>query len=201
MDSENSKTSKPHVLILKLTNKLDLRIGEKIIASSNLNIYYTWKNIKSSCNNNKFKISAPTWNDKFELPDGSYSVSDIQDYFEYIFKKHGEDIDKASGQIYVHKIENRVTFKIKNGCSLEFLMPGTMKLPGSTKNKMTKDKNGQNGPHLEITEVVLVHCDIVNNDYHQDSRVLDTFLPNKPCGSLLEISPTNHNHIFLKTFN
>ena len=86
-NSENSKTSKPHVLELKLTNKLDLRLGEKNIALSNLSIYYAWKNIKNSYNNNKFKISAPTWNDKFELPDGSYSVSDIQDYFEYILKK------------------------------------------------------------------------------------------------------------------
>ena len=84
MNSENSKKPKPHVLILKLTNKLDLIIGEKIITLSNLSIYYTWKNWKSSYNNNKFKLSAPTWNDKFELPDGSYSVSDIQDYFEYI---------------------------------------------------------------------------------------------------------------------
>ena len=84
MNSENSKTSKPYVLILKLTNQLDLRISEKIIDLSNLTIYYTWKNIKSSYNNNKFKISAPTWNDKFELPDGSYSISDIQDYSEYI---------------------------------------------------------------------------------------------------------------------
>ena len=84
MNSENSKTSKPHVLILKFTNKLDLRIGEKIIALSNLSICYTWKNIKSSKNNNKFKIFAPKWNDKFELPDGLYSVSDIQDYSEYI---------------------------------------------------------------------------------------------------------------------
>ena len=127
MNSENSKTSKLHVLILKLTNKLDLRIGEKIIALSNLSIYYTWKNIKSSYNNNKFKISAPIWNDKFELPDGSYSVSDIQDYFEYILKKHGENIDKPSVQIYVNKIENRVTFKIKNGYSLELLTSDTMK--------------------------------------------------------------------------
>ena len=94
MNSENSKKFERHVLILKLTNKLCLRIGEKIIALSNLSIYYTWKNIKSSYNNNKFKISAPTWNDEFELPDGSYSVSDIQDYFEYILKKHGEDIGK-----------------------------------------------------------------------------------------------------------
>ena len=199
MNSENSKTSKPHVLILKLTNKLDLRIGEKIIALSNLSIYYTWKNIKSSYNNNKFKISAPTWNDKFELPDGSYSVSDIQDYFEYILKKHGEDIDKPSVQIYVNKIENRVTFKIKNGYSLELLTPETMKLLESTKNKITKNKNGEDVPNLEITEVVLVHCNIVNNDYQQDSRVLYTFVPNKPFGSLLEISPKNH--IFLKTFN
>ena len=81
INSENSKNSESHVLILKLTNKLDLRIGEKVIAFTNLSIYCTWKNIKSSYNNNKFKISAPTWNDEFELPDGSYSVSDIQDYF------------------------------------------------------------------------------------------------------------------------
>ena len=74
MNSENSKTSEPYVLILKLTNKLDLRIGEKIIALSYLSIYYTLKNIKSTCNNNKFKISAPTWNDKFELPNGLYSA-------------------------------------------------------------------------------------------------------------------------------
>ena len=85
MNSENSKTSKPHVLILKLTNKLDLRIGEKIIALSNLSIYYTWKNIKSSYNNNKFKISAPTWNDKLELPDGSYSISNILNIFLYSY--------------------------------------------------------------------------------------------------------------------
>ena len=107
MNSKNSTTSKPHILILKLTNKIDLRLGEKVIALSNLSIYYTWKNIKSSYNN-KFKISTSTWNDEFELPDGSYSVSDIQDYFEYILKKHGEDIDKPSVQIYVNKIENRV---------------------------------------------------------------------------------------------
>ena len=104
MNSENSKTSKSHVLNLKLTSKLDLRIGENISALSNLSIYYTWKNIKSSYNNNKFKISATTWNDEFELPDGSYSVSNIQDYFEYILKKHGEDIDEPSVQIYVNDI-------------------------------------------------------------------------------------------------
>ena len=104
-----------------------------------------------------------------------------------------------SVQIYVIKIENRVTFKIKNGYSLELLIPETMKLLGSTKNKITKTKNDENVPHLEITEVVLVHCNIVKNDYQQDSRVLYTFVPNKLFGSLLEISPTNH--IFLKRIN
>ena len=89
MNSENSKTSKPHILKLKLTDKLDLRLYKKVIALSNLSIYYTWNNIKSSYNNNKFKISTPTWNEEFTLPDGSYSVSDIQNYFEYILKKHG----------------------------------------------------------------------------------------------------------------
>ena len=96
MNSENSKTSKPHILKLKLTDKLDLGIGEKVIALLNLSIYYTWKNIKSWYNNNKFKISAPTWNEELTLPDGSYSISDTQDYFKYILKKHGENTDKPS---------------------------------------------------------------------------------------------------------
>ena len=198
MNSENSKTSKSNVLALKLTNKLDLRIGEKTIALSNLSIYYTQRNI-NSYNNNKFKISAPTWNDEFELPNGSYSVSDIQNYFEFILEEHGENIDEPSVQIYVNKIENRIILKIKNGYSLELLTPKTMKLLRSTKNKITENKNGENVPHLEITEVVLVHRDIVNNDYQQDSRVLYTFVPNKTFGILLEISPTIH--IFLKIFN
>ena len=208
MNSENSKTSKPYILKLKLTDKLDLQIGEKVIALSNLSIYYTWKNIKSSYNNNKFKISAPTWNEEFTIPDGSYSISDIQDYFEYILKAHDEntDIIKKNGettnkspiQIYVNKIENRITFKIKNGYSLELLTKETTKLFGSTKSKITKDKNGENVPHLEIKEVVLVHCNMVNNDYQQNSRALHTFVPNKSFGSLQDIS--HSNHIILKTF-
>ena len=121
INSENSKTSKSNVLVLQLTTKLDLRIGDKTITLSKLSIYYSWRNIKISYNNNKFKTSASTWNDEFELPDGSYSASDIQGYFEYILKKHGEGIDKPPIQIYVNKIENRVTFKIKNGYSLELL--------------------------------------------------------------------------------
>ena len=189
MNSENSKTSEPHILKLKLTDKLDLRVDKKVIALSNLSIYYTWNNIKSSYNNNKFKISAPTWNEEFTLPHGSYSVSDIQDYFEYILRKHGErvnnnkdkdkgnDKNKPSVKIYINCVENRITFKIKNGYSLELLTKETMKLLGSTKNKKTKDKNGENAPLLEITEVLLVHCNMVNNDYQQDSRVLYTFIP------------------------
>ena len=199
MNSENRKTYKRHVLKLKLTSKLDLKIGEKVIALSNLSIYYKWGNIKSSFDNNKFKIPAPTWNDEFELPDGSYSVSDIPGYFKYILKKHGENINKQSLQIYVNKTENKITLEIQKGYSLEILTPETMKLLGSTENKITKDKNGENVPKLEITEVVLALCNIANNDYQQDSRVLYTFVPNKPFGRLLEISPTNH--IFFKTFN
>ena len=184
---------------LKLTSKIDLRLGEKVIALSNLSIYYTWRNIKSSYNNNKFKISASTWNDEFKLPDGLYSVSDIQDYFKYIFKKHEENTNKPPAQMYVNKIENRITFRIKDGYSLALLTPETMKLLGSPKSKISKDKSGENVPHLEITEVVLVHCNMVNNVYQQDSSAFYTFLPNKSFGALLDISPTNL--IFSKTFN
>ena len=105
--------------MLKLTDKLDLRRGQKTVALSNLSIYYTWKNIKSSYNNNKFKISAPTWSEEFELPDGSYSISDIRDYFEYILKKHSESVDNPSIRIYINKTEKRITFKIKSGYYLE----------------------------------------------------------------------------------
>ena len=90
MNSENSKTSKRQISKLKLTDKLDLSLDRKVIALSNLSIYYTWNNIKSSYSNNKFKISAPTWNKEFTLSDGSYSVSHTQDYFKYLLKKHGK---------------------------------------------------------------------------------------------------------------
>ena len=130
-NSENTKTSEPYVLILQLTDELDLTRDEKSIALPNLNIYYTQKNIKSSFNNNKFKTLATAWNDKFELSDGSYSASDIQDYFEYILKSHGENnpYNNPSVRIYVNKIENRITFKIKTRYSLELLTHETMVLP------------------------------------------------------------------------
>ena len=199
MNSENSKTSQYLVSVLKLTDKLDLRRGQKTVALSNLSIYYTWKNIKSSYNNNKLKISAPTWNEEFELPDGSYSISDIQNYFEYILKKHSESVDNPPIRIYVNRNENRIMFKIKSGYYLELLTPETMKLLGSAENKIAKDKNGENVPRLEVVELALVHCNLVNNDYQQDPRILYAFVPNKTFGSVLEISPTNH--VFLKTFN
>ena len=130
MNSENSKTSEYDVLVLKLADKLDLRRGQKSVALSNLSIYYTWKNIKSSYKNNKFKISVPTWSHEFELADGSYLISDIQDYFEYILKKHSENVDSPSIKIYLNKIENSVTFKIIKGYYLEILTPETIKLLG-----------------------------------------------------------------------
>ena len=138
------------------------------------------------------------WNEEFELPDGSYSISDIQDYFEYILRKHSKSVDNPPIRIYVSRIENRITFKIKSGYYLELLTPETMKLLGSAESNITKDKNGEKVSRLEVVELVLVHCNLVHNYYQQDSRILYAFV-NKTFGSLLEISPTNH--VFLKTFN
>ena len=100
-------------------------------------------------------------------------------------------VDNPSIRMYINRIENRITFKIKNGYYLELLTPETIKLLESTKSKITKDKDGEKVLHLEIVELVLVHCNLVNNDYQQDSRILYTFVPSKTFGSLLEFSPTN----------
>ena len=133
MNTENSKTNEPHKFRLDLTDKLNLKISNKNMALANLSIYYTWKNIKSEYNNNKFKISAPTWNDTFNLPDGSCSISDIQDYFEFIIKKHETLTENSPVQIYVNRIKKGIVFKIKRGYKLELLTPETMKLLASTK--------------------------------------------------------------------
>ena len=101
--------------------------------------------------------------------------------------------------MYVNKTENRITLKIKTAYYFELLTPKTIKRVATIKNKVTNDENGENVPHLEITEVVLIHCNIVNNDYQQDSRALYTFVPNKTFGQLLDISPKNY--VFLKTFD
>ena len=123
--------------------------------------------------------------------------------FKIIFNisliKHGEKTDNSSIRIDLNKIENRITFKIKTEHYFALLTPETIKLLRSSKSKITKDKNGENMPNLEITEVVLVHYNIINNNYQQDLRDLYTFIPNKWFGQLLEIS--SKNFIFFKTFN
>ena len=124
----------------KLTDKLNLKNSNKNMVLANWSICYTWKNIKSEYKNNKFKISAPTWNDTFYLPDGSYSISDIQDYFEFIIKKQETLNEDLPIEIYPNKIKYRIVFKIKTGYKLELLIPETMILLGSTKNMLMQIK-------------------------------------------------------------
>ena len=132
-NTENSKTSESHRFRLNFTDKLDLKDPKKNMASANLSIYYTWKNIKSENNNNKFKISALTWNDTFDLRDVSDTISDNEDYFEFIIKKHETLAENQPVQIYPNKIKKRIVFKIDAGSKLELLTPETMKLLGSGK--------------------------------------------------------------------
>ena len=139
MNTENSNTNEPHKFILTLADKLNLKDPNKNIALANLSIYY----------NNKFKISAPTWNDDFDFSDRSYSISDIQDYFEYIIKKHKTIAENPPVQIYVSKIKNTIVFKIMTGYKLKLFSLETMKLLGSTKKDVDKDKDGEIVPKLE----------------------------------------------------
>ena len=170
MNTEISKTNEPPRFKLDLADKLNPKNPNKNMSLANLSIYYTWENIKSEYNNNKFKISARTWNDTFDLPDGSYSIPDIQDYFEFIIKKHETLPKNPSIEIYPNKIKNRTVFKIKTGYKLELLTPETMKLLGSTKKVVDQNKNGEIVPKLESAEVVLVHCNLVKNDYQHASK-------------------------------
>ena len=140
MDSQNSKRSESHRFRLDLTDKLDLKDPKENMGLADLNIYYTWKNIKSEYNNNKFKISDPTWNDTFDLPDDSYSITGVQDNFEFIMKKHETLTETPPVQIYLNKIKNRIVFKRKTGYKLELLTPETMKLLGSVKKMVKKIK-------------------------------------------------------------
>ena len=191
MKTKNSKTNEPNRFKCDLIDKLDLRNPNKNMALGNLSIYYAWKNVKSTYNNNKFKISVPTWNETFDLPDGSYNISEIQDYIEYIIKKHETIGENAPILIYAHTINNRIVFKIKSGYKLESLSKETMKLLGGTKDIIDSDKNSENVPRLENVEVVLVHCNLVNHSYQQASRVLFTFVPTKQYGQLISISPSD----------
>ena len=157
MNSENCKTYGPHRIRLNLTDKVNLRRGDNCMTLSHLSICYTWKNIKKQCKNNKFRISRRTWDQEFELPNGCYDIWDIQYYFEYIFKKHETITDNPPCERYVSKIQNWVTFKIRFGYYLQLLTADIMKLLGNAEEKITKNKNDENVPHLENIEVVLVH--------------------------------------------
>ena len=171
INTKNSKTNEPHRFRLSLADKLNLNNPNKNMALANLSIYYTWKNIKSAYNNNIFKISAPTLNGEFDLPDGSYSIADIQDYFEFIIKKHKTLTGNPPMQIYPNKIKNRIVFNVKTGYKLELLSSETMKLLESTEKDVDQDKDGEDVPKLESVEVVLMHCNLVSNNYQQVSKV------------------------------
>ena len=199
MNIENSKTNEPHRFKLYLRDKLSLKNPNENVALANLTIYYTWKNIKTEYNNNKFKTSTPIWNETFDLPDCSYSIADVQNYFEFIIKKHETMTENPSIQNYANKIKNRIIFKIKTGYKLELLTPETMKLLGSTKKVVDKDKNGEREPKLEIVEVVLMQCNLVKNGYQHTSKVLFTFVPNKTFGQSKNISP--HAFTMMNTLN
>ena len=199
MNTLNSKTSESNKFIYQFTDKLDLKNPNKNMALANLSSYYTWKNSKSVYNNNKFKISASTWNDTFDLPNGSYSIADIQNYFECIIKKHGTITGNTPVLFYVNKIKNRIIFKVKSGYKLELLSKETMQLLENSSNTIDSDKDGELVPKLEVVEVVLVHRNLVNNSYQQASKVLFTFVPNKRFGQIITITP--HSPTMLKTTN
>ena len=135
MNTENNKTNQSHKFVLNLSQKLDLRSLNRHVSLQNLFIYYTWKNVSKKYKNNNLKIIAPTWNDKFELLDSSYSVSDIQYYIEYIIKKHETTTTIPHVHIYINRINNRLVLKIKDGYKLELQAPETMKSFSRTKNK------------------------------------------------------------------
>ena len=144
MNTKNSKTNEPIIFKYDLIDKLDLKSPNKNMALGSLSIYYTWKNVKSIYDNNKFKIPAPTWNETFDLPDGSYNISEIQDYIEYIIKKHETIGENAPILIYANTITNRIVLEIKTGYKLELFSKETMKLLGSTKDTIDADKYNEN---------------------------------------------------------
>ena len=157
MNTENSKTNESHKFILTVADQTNLKDPNQNKGSANLSIYYTWKYIKSAQSNNKFKISTPTWNDEFDLPDGSYSMSDIQDYFEYFIKKHETIVNNPHVETYVNKIKNRIVFKLKTNYKLELLSPETMKLLGSTKKDVDQmERMYQNQDLLKLIQYIVI---------------------------------------------
>ena len=198
MNTENSKTNEPHKFVLNSSQRIDLRSSDKHVSLKNLPIYYTWKNIRKQYKNSKLKIITPTWNDEFELPGGSYCVSDIQDYLEFIIKKHETLTAIPPIHVQINRINNRLVFKIKEEYQQELQIPETTKIFGSTKKIIDKTKNGESVPSLEVVKVVLVRCNLVDNQHQQISEVLQNFTPNKYYASLLNVEPSNLE--FLKTY-
>ena len=167
------------------TNKLDLK-RNKTISLANLSIYYTWENIKSAYNN-KFKISGPKWSETFDLPDGSYEISDIQDYFLKMIQKHESTIknnEESPISIYPNEVKNRIVFKIKTGYKLELLSKEAQKLLGDGP-LIDKDKNSKNIPQLDQVAYALLYCKLVSNQYLQNSKLLYEFFPDKKFGQLI----------------
>ena len=199
MNTANSKTKHSNKFVSNFTDKLNLKNPNKNIALANLSIYYTWENVKSDYNNNKLKILPSTWNDTFDVPGGSYSIGALQNYFEYIIKKHETIAEVSPVLTYVNEINNRIVFKINSGYKLELLSKETMRLLGSSTDTIDGDKNSELVPKLESVDLVLVHCNLVNYSYQQASKVLFTFVPNKKYGQLITVSP--ETLIMLKTVN
>ena len=196
MTTENSATNEPHRFRINLRDKINLKVPHRHLALSSASLYYTWKNVTKAAGNGKFKIKTGTWEEEFELPEGSYSVADVNGYFQYIIKKHTTDTDLLS--VFVNRILNRVAFKMKSGVSLELMNDATKRFLGSSKSVITGEINGDLVPKVETVQTVLIHCNLVNNDYQHDSRVLYAFVPDKSFGQLLSTSPSDF--IWLKTF-
>ena len=169
INTENSKTNKSNRFRYCFTDKLNLR-NNKTIALANLSIYFVWKNVKSEYKNNKFKITAPTWSEKFNISDGSYAVTDIQDYLEYIIKKYETITDEDSPiKIYANKVKN---INKRNNAVI-----------GKLKKRNFQDKDGELVPKIENVDVVLIHCNVVNNSQEY------SFVPDKQFGELINVEP------------
>ena len=163
MNTGNIKTDEPHKFVLNLSQRLDLRNSNKHVALQNLSIYYTLENIRKQYKNNRLKIIAPAWNDESELPDGSYSVSDILNYIKYIIKNYEKLTAISPANVYANRINNILIFKTKDGYTLEFQTPETMRLFGCKNKLIGKTINREKVPSLEVVEVVLVQWNLADN--------------------------------------
>ena len=163
MKKKNSKMNEPYKFVLNLPQILDLKSSDKHVALQKLSIYYTWENIRKPYKNNKLKRIAPMWNDEFELPGGSYSVLDIQNYIEYINKMHETLTAIPPFHVCINIINDSLVFKVKDGYKVELQTPETVKLFGTTKELIDKTKNREKVPNHEVAEVILIQCNLVGN--------------------------------------